>query len=812
MKEETKTLQQLKCHHCGDSCPDESIHIEEKHFCCEGCKTVFQILEENELCTYYDIEKHPGTRLNKGQSKERFAYLDYPEIIAQLTDFKNDEFSTVTFFLPQIHCSSCIWLLEKLYLLRPEIQKSRVNFMRKTVHLNYDHHAISLREIVELLSSIAYEPHISLDQRNKKNQSHVDRPFYLRLGVAGFCFGNIMLFSFPEYLGISQLFEGQFIQFFGWLNWILSLPVLLYSAQLFFKPAWEGLKQRVLNIDIPVSLGILAIFARSTFEIFSHSGAGYLDSLAGLVFFLLIGKWFQRKTYDTLSFDKDYTAYFPLSTTKIVNGQAESVPVTRVVPQDLLLIRNQELIPADSILLSDSARIDYSFVTGESLPVPKKKGDLIYAGGRQVGTTIKLQVVKEMSHSYLTQLWNQDTDEGNSPDGLQNLADKLSKNFTLFILATALVGSIFWGIFGSISQAVQVFTAVLIVACPCGLALTSPIILGNTMRLFGKRGFYLKQSAVLEKLAEIEHVVFDKTGTLTQKHQEGGIHFQGEMDEGESMMVASLTQHSQHPLSRMIFNSLGQEEDSLWEVDNFEELAGKGIKGNINGKHIILGSSFFLEEQTGEKPAVKKGTWFSIDGQLKGYFLHQINFRDSVDTLLTSISKDYEMSLLSGDGDKDAPFLAPYFDSENALRFQQSPMDKQAYIKELQHGGKRVMMVGDGLNDAGALKAANIGIAVSESAETFSPACDGIMEGSRVAYLSKYMEWARSNVRLIQIGFVLSLIYNCLGLGIALMGWLTPLVAAILMPLSSISVVIYGMVATWVLGEKMGIPPVTKVS
>jgi len=803
MSERVAVTEKLSCHHCGDSCPDQSIQIDDKFFCCEGCKMVYEILQEKDMCAYYDLEKHPGIKVKSNQRRERFAYLDHPDMERQLLDFQDEDISTVTFFLPQIHCASCIWLLEKLYLLRPEIRKSRVNFMRKTVHLTFAREEISLREVVEVLTSIGYEPQISLDQKDAKPQSHIDRPFYLRLGVAGFCFGNIMLFSFPEYLGISRAFEGNFITFFAWLNWALSLPVLLYSSTLFFKPAIEGLRQKNLNIDVPVSLGILALFFRSTVEIFTQSGAGYLDSLAGLVFFLLVGKWFQRKTYDTLSFDKDYSSYFPLSTTRIENGAEQSVPVTTILPGDTLLIRNQELIPADSILISGKAQIDYSFVTGESTPVPKQSGDLIYAGGRQVGTAIEVQVIKDMSHSYLTQLWKQEDGDIKAEKSIDSLADSLSKNFTLAILFIAIAAGIFWGINSGLGQAVNVFTAVLIVACPCGLALTSPIILGNSLRLFGKKGFYLKQAGIIEKLASIGHLVFDKTGTLTHKNALDQLNFEGELSPEQEKWAASLTRHSQHPVSRMIAASLPSVHLPL---EAYMEIPGKGIKARVCGREIMLGSRAFLMEELSVSLPEKEGTWLGIDGDIRGRFTYQASFRPDFGPLLNDLGMDYEMSLLSGDSEKDRKFLEPYFEEKENLRFQQSPMEKESYIKYLQQKEKKVLMVGDGLNDAGALRAADVGIAISESAETFSPACDGIMEGKQVSHLKSYLDWAKKNVSLIRGGFALSLIYNSLGLTVAVMGLLTPLFAAVLMPLSSVSVVIYGMLSTWWIGRKFNIP------
>ncbi len=451
----------------------------------------------------------------------KFDYLDDTDTIQKLIDFKNETISSVTFYIPQMHCSSCIWLLENLYKLNPGVSQSNVNFLKKEISVKYFHSKLSLRELVQLLASIGYEPLIQLDSTEEKKDVH-RKHLYYKIGIAAFCFGNIMLLSFPEYLSID-INDSYYRTVFAYLNLILALPVFFYSASEYFGSAYKGLRKKIVNIDFPISLGIIVLFIRSAVEVLLYNGAGYFDSMSGLVFFLLIGKLFQEKTYDTLNFERSYKSYFPLGVTVKKDGNETSVPAAKLKVGDRIIIRNNEIIPADAILFKGTGNIDYSFVTGESVPVEKVLGELVYAGGRQKGSAAELEVVKEVSQSYLTQLWNHESFNKKDESYFTTISNTVSKYFTAAVLIIAAVSALFW-LQTSVHTAINVFTAVLIVACPCALALSTPFTFGNTVRIFGRNKFYLKNSSVVEDLAKINMIVFDKTGTIT-KSGDGAIKF-----------------------------------------------------------------------------------------------------------------------------------------------------------------------------------------------------------------------------------------------------------------------------------------------
>lgn len=346
-----------KCYHCGELCEDELVEFDSKPFCCNGCKMVYEILNENDLCNYYDLQNTPGINLKSRNFDQKFGYLDNVDIQKKLLDFSSDSVNKITFFIPVIHCSSCIWLLEHLDRLREGITYSRVNFVRKEVSIDFDPVVISLKTIVELLATIGYEPEINLQNATKSKSKKENRKLYLQIGVAGFAFGNIMMLSFPEYFGFEGLDESV-QSFITYINILISLPVVFYSASGYFISAYKGLQQKYINIDVPITIGVVALFVRSLYEILSQSGPGYLDSLAGLIFFLLIGKWFQSRTYDSLSFERDYKSYFPLAVSRISEDGSEMVQITELKENDLIEVRNQEIIPGDAELVSTEASID----------------------------------------------------------------------------------------------------------------------------------------------------------------------------------------------------------------------------------------------------------------------------------------------------------------------------------------------------------------------------------------------------------------------------------------------------------------------
>jgi len=796
MSTSTKTVN--KCFHCGDICRSNFVKFEDKQFCCDGCLTVHQILSSNGLENYYDLEQYPGVR--KKRSTARFEFLDEEAIASKLYEFEDEKHGKFTFTLPDIHCSSCVWLLENLNKLNPGVKHSRVNFFKKEATVVFEKDKISFRKVAELLDEIGYTPSLTLNSLESDKPITNQKALIKRLAVAGFCFGNVMLFSFPEYFGLNPVNDLYFIKIFGGFNLLFGTLALLYSGFYYLESAFKSLRKKVLHINVPLALGMLTLFLRTAYEILAGIGPGYADSLTGLIFFLLIGKWFQDKTYGSLSFERDYKSYFPVAVRVMTDDGVVSKSLSDLQKGDRLQIRNEEIIPVDGILLNGSAAVDYSFVTGESVPVNKQLGELLYAGGKQLGSQIELEATKEVSQSQLTKIWNElGQDTGSTQT--QAFSDRIAKYFTITLIGIALLTLGFWLLVNP-STAIFAFTSVLIVACPCALALSSPFALGNAMRLLGRKEYYLKNSAVVEELSHIDHLVFDKTGTITV-NDGYALHYKGQkLSHSELEDIRGVVSHSKHPYSEAIYTELKDHNSST--VEHFKEIAGKGLESFVNEKYYRLGSEAWIKKPDHDEAAV----WVEINGEVKGRFVVNNRFREELGPVLKELDrKKYKISVLSGDQATEKKNLDNIYPNFFYQLFKQTPEDKLNRVKELQEGGDNVMMLGDGLNDAGALLQSDVGLVITSDSNNFTPAAKAIVDENVFGLLPNVLTYSKTVMKLIKFSFVLSLIYNIAGLFFAIQGLLSPVIAAILMPLSSITVVAFNTVATrWAANKHLNTP------
>lgn len=773
----SKITTNIECIHCGSHCPAKPISNEFGSFCCNGCCTVYEMLHEAGFDKYYSINSKPGTV----PVKEDYSILDQKEVLESFIQYKDQLKSKVTLKIPAIHCASCVWLLERLNQLLKGVIDSRVNLGKREAIITFNHEETGLSEIFTYLSSLGYAPEITLSDKKEDSKSLRNPKLIKKTALAGFCFGNIMLFSFPAYFGLEV---NSFYKFFGIMNALLTLPVISYCASDYWKSAKVFLSQKLVSVDLPIFIGLVAFTIQSYYEVLSGTGEGYFDSLTGLVFFLLCGKIFQDKLHQNLCFDRDYKSFFPLWSRKILDDKEENTLVNKLQKDDILRVRQNELIPCDSELISRKAKIDYSFVTGEYEPVSLTCGDKIYAGGRQVGESIDLKVLKECSSSYLTGLWN---DLKNQDKTFVNFSDKISRYFTPAILLLALIfGSCWYTV--SISASISVFISILIIACPCALALSAPFTYGFAGRSLNKFKLYLKNGKVIEKLSNCNAVVFDKTGTLSTK-KSAPITFSGCLNDKDRKAIFSLCSQSLHPVSKQICNCLNS---TTVPIDFFTEIPGKGIKGAVDGRDIIIGSPKLASYQA------DYGTWVKIDGEIIGFFNSKNIYREGLENTIAELGKNCELFLLSGDNPSEKENLEETYGNQLQMFFNQSPQQKMNFINTLREKGYKPLMIGDGLNDAGALKSAEVGIAVTEDISHFFPACDALLDANQLKNMHKFKKFSNWSLRVIHFNFALSLIYNIVGISAAALGLISPLFCAILMPASSFTILLSSALGTYI--------------
>lgn len=776
------------CYHCGAKCVTQRINIEDKFFCCEGCKLVYQIINENDLCDYYSLQSHPGLAQIKPLRSDKYLFLDNEAIARKLYRFTDGDLTIVTLYLPAIHCSSCMWLLEHLNRIDTGIAESRIDFTAKEVTIHFSLKKTSLRKIAELLTTIGYEPFISLDDAEHAKTTSFDKSRIIKLGIAGFCFGNIMMMSFPEYLAGKSGIEHELAHLFRYINLGLSLPVFFYSATEFYTAAWKGIKQKMLNIDAPIVLALIITFSRSLYEILSNTGAGYLDSMSGIVFFMLVGRIVQERTYKSLSFTRDYKDYFPIAVNVRTNEGMVSKQLQDLQKNDIVILHNEEIIPADAIVLNNNALIDYSFVTGEAQPVRVKQNELVYAGGKQTGEELIIKVVKPIAGSYLTSLWNHYAFKRNKTEvnDKSSVVHVLSKYFTVILFLLAFATAAYWYVHDQ-SKIITSVSAMLIVACPCALLLAATFTNSNILRIFSLNGLFLRDATVIEQIGQSDHIVFDKTGTVTDPGKTELTATGYEFNDEEKDILFSVASQSNHPYSVSLTQWLGTRR--AIQLNTWTELPGSGVKAGVGCNTILVGSGQFVGVANRHNDIPAANFYIKFNDKITSFTVQPV-FRASMGGVIATLKEKYRLSLLSGDNNSQQNLIRKIFGDSSKLLFGQKPIDKLKYIEHLQQSGHKVIMIGDGLNDAGALQQSNVGITLAEDVNNFTPACDAIFRADKIAIMPSLFQLAKQSAGVIRMSFAISILYNVVGLYFAMSGQMRPVVAAILMPCSTLSIVI----------------------
>lgn len=798
--EVTKTGQRL-CTHCqapvskrffssSTSSPDDS---EEKQFCCQGCASVYSILRDRNLLGFYEIPENNVPSLNEKPAAD-YSYTDSEWFKSMFVRAATDGSWSITVKLPDIHCAACVWLLEKLPEMIHGVTGSRINYLRKQLTVSA-RAEVSVSSVLQLVADLGYPPDFSRESKATQKLTAYDKSLLRRMALAAFGFGNAMLFSLPEYF--SSHLEASFSKTFIVLNSLLATIVLFYSAGEFFQSAWRALKQKQIVIDLPISIGIAAMFIRSASDILLGTSAGYFDTFTGLIFFLLIGRFVQSRSYAWLNFERDNLLFLPLAVR--VEGPTGEVfkSVQDLRPGDSLRLLAGEISPARCRVVSDEAAADYAFITGESVPVSLHSGDTFEAGGKVVGQSVRLIVSESVDQAQLNRIWenapNENEEIFSRPAG--GFAERILPWFTFTVVTIATAALVYWLPRDS-ATAWNAFSAVLVITCPCALAMAKPFSFFTVQGALARKGLFLKSASVVEKFFNLKHIVFDKTGTLTAPGKfdiefEGGY---GDLGEDDRAGLAALAGESSHPLSRAVGAFLGAGVHAL--PAQFTERPGLGLSGLVAGERYLLGSAAWLMANKIMVADAPQSGFSSVVCAAKGSaylgrFLIRNQMRTGLDTTLSRFPARYDLALLSGDADAERErFAVAFAGAAKPVRFQFNarPDDKARVIRELRQSGP-VLMVGDGLNDASALAAADIGMALTEDNSHFSPASDAVLSAAAFTRLPGLVAQARLARGTLIAAYSVSFAYNAIGISVAVAGQLTPLFCAILMPLSSLSVI-----------------------
>jgi Cu2+-exporting ATPase len=797
------------------------VEEESQHqFCCAACKVVFETLQGHGLQRYYELvegtEEEPRPAVTSGRGFREMDHEEFQERYVEATE----GIASSRFYLEGVHCAACVWLVEKLPSLLGGLREARLDLGRSLVHLSWDPARIDLSAIAVALDRLGYPPHPVVEGEEQLRRRAEARAALLRIGVAGALAGNVMAIAFALYGGFLSGMEELYRDFFRWTALGLTAITLVWPGRVFFRGALAALRTRTPHMDLPIALGIGAGFLGGVINTITGGGEVYFESVAILVFFLLVGRYVQqkqqRRAYEAVELMHALT---PGSAIRLLEDGSEEVPILALEIGDRVSVPGGETIPADGTLLSQHTTLDLKVLSGESVPQSFRAGDPVYAGCTNRGETVVVEVTASGEDSRVGRLLQMVEDYARRPGDLVRLADRISGTFTVVVLSLAILTGLAWWSAGS-PDALEHVIALLIIACPCALGLATPLAVVAAIGRAARAGILVKGGDALERLADRGVLLLDKTGTLTQGEM-SVVSWEG--DPSMALAAAALEQHAAHPFA-LALREMVAEGAELPEVAEVEVLPGRGVSGKVQGEWFRVGSPKWLRslgvdipeerlapileqalspvvvwKQHREGAAAPVGSSTTSGGNSNTIALAGIGDAlqpDSKSVIRGLQEEGWELHILSGDHPEVVASVGAQLGLESdRCRGEMSPEEKlevvEAFRAKEEHAAtpRPILMVGDGWNDAAALAAADVGIAVHGSAEASLAAADVFLSIPGVGGIARLLEGADRTVGVIKRNLVVSLAYNAVGVGLAMAGLLNPLVAAVLMPLSSLSVV-----------------------
>ena len=786
------------CAHCGLPVPpSKHADSDPQRFCCDGCRSVYAILHASGLEAYYAHREQEQVELGTPkQSLRKFEELDAPAFRAAHCQEQEPGILSVELIVEGIHCSACIWLLERLTRVEASVREARYDLTRGVLRVSWDSRSAPLSQVARALDSLGYCPHPTQSTLLAAEQRRGDRALLLRLGIAGAAAGNVMLMALALYSGRFAGMSAEYVALFRWGSLLIATPTVFWAGSVFFRGGLAALRTRTPHMDLPVSLGILAGYFGSAVNTLRSTGDVYFDSLCTLIFLLLVGRYLQRAQRRGSSKASELIHALAPTTARLVEGaERHEVPAGSVLVGSIVEVLAGERIAVDGVVSDGHSTIDTSLLTGESLPEEVGVGDRVHAGTTNQATTLRVRVESAGAETRLGRLMHsvEVTQAERAP--IVKLADRVAGYFVTVILALASTTLLIWLKLDA-RHAVDHTVALLVVTCPCALGMATPLAVSAALRSAAQSGVLFKNGESIEELARPGVIVFDKTGTLTEGRLELAA-FSG--DETTRALARAVEATSNHPIARAFQRTLPDPQLSCSER---EELPG-GVRARVLGHEVLVGSPAFVrnalrglpiettERAEAHAAAGQTPVIVAIDGQARAVAALADTVRADASRSLARLSAlGFELQVLSGDHQCVVDSVVQQLGvAISSAIGGASPEDKLARIAELRAAGQRVIMVGDGVNDAAAMAKANVGIAVHGGAEACLSAADVFTTRAGLDVVALAAAGARRTLRVIRVGIALSLAYNVVGVALAITGRLDPLLAAVLMPLSSITVV-----------------------
>jgi Cu+-exporting ATPase len=794
-------MSQVKCSHCHLEF-DESVMIIEKeegnntfqessatpsairYFCCNGCQGVYHLLKDEGLGSFYD--KMGKNTLEQpiavGKDSSSFDMDSFKQKYIKTT---NDGFSSVDLIIEGIHCSACIWLNEKVLDEMDGIVDATINFTNNKAKIVWDEDSVKLSQIIDKIRSIGYNAYPYERTEVEKKATKENRDYFLRMSIAIFASMNIMMIGVAKYTGFFTGMDDEMLRMVHMAEFIFSTPVLFYSGWVFFRGAYYGLKNKIINMDLLVSAGATLTYIYSLYVLFGGGGHSYFDSVAMIITFVLVGKYLEvigkKGAMDTMDTIK---ASIPLEATILVDGTKSVVPLEKIAVGDIIEVKNGEKASVDGELISGESSFDESSISGESLPVVKKVGEKIYSGTINVGEVIRYKATKDYANSTLNSIVELLEDSLNTRPKIQDLTNELSKHFSVAILSIALLSFLGWFIYnGEFENSLIIAISVIVIACPCALALATPIASLVGISWLAREGILFKGAKYIETFANTDVVVFDKTGTITSGKLSVIDNKYEDLTKEELNLLYSLVDSSTHPVSVAVKNYLIKNHDDLkhLELNNIQQLPALGMSAKFDEKILFGGRS--------DKNSDFTSYVFKIDDKTVASFELEDSIKEGAkETIEYLKSQNIEVMMCSGDNENIVKKVANEVSIDN-FKSHMTPIDKADMINSLRKTGKTVIMVGDGVNDSLALTRADIAISMGNGADISLAVSDVVVLNDKIDGLKKSVYISKRTFAFIKQNLAISLVYNVITIPIAIAGYVIPLVAALSMSLSSLLVV-----------------------